>query len=82
MGVFFIDKAKASKVFTKLAQTNPKLARVGLIYAKDTQSNGTLHSIADADSPVKGQAGIVKRTPAHIFNDANASGSRNNHRTL
>ena len=54
MGVFFIDKAKASKVFTKLAQTNPKLASAGLKYAKKPQGNGTLHSIADEGSPVKG----------------------------
>jgi len=60
VGIFYIDKAKASKVFTKLAQANPKLASAGLKYAKKPQGNGTLHSIADADSPVKGQAGIVK----------------------
>ncbi|MBR3222638.1 MAG: zeta toxin family protein [Kiritimatiellae bacterium] len=64
VGIFYIDKAKASKVFTKLAQANPKLASAGLKYAKKPQSNGTLHSIADADSPVKGQAGIVKSQTA------------------
>jgi len=64
VGIFYIDKAKASKVFTKLAQANPKLASAGLKYAKKPQGNGTLHSIADADSPVKGQAGIVKSQTA------------------
>jgi len=58
VGIFYIDKAKASKVFTKLAQANPQLARAGLKYAKTPQSNGVLHSVSDPGSPVKGQAGI------------------------
>ena len=61
VGIFYIDKAKASKVFTKLAQANPQLARAGLKYAKTPQSNGMLHSVSDPGSPVKGQAGIIQK---------------------
>lgn len=60
VGVFYLDKAKASKVFTKLAKANPALASVGLMYAKEPQADGVRHSITDPDSPVKGQAGLVK----------------------
>jgi len=61
VGIFYIDKAKASKVFTKLAQANPQLANAGLKYAKNPQSNGVLHSVSDPGSPVKGQAGIIQK---------------------
>ena len=54
----YLDKAKASKVFTKLAKANPTLASVGLMYAKDTQADGVRHSITDLDSPVKGQESL------------------------
>ena len=60
VGVFYLDKAKASKVFTKLAKANPTLASVGLMYAKEPQADGVRHSITDPDSPVKGQAGLIK----------------------
>ena len=60
VGVFYLDKAKASKVFTKLAKANPTLASVGLMYAKEPQADGVKHSITDPDSPVKGQAGLIK----------------------
>lgn len=55
-----MDKAMASKIFTKLDKANPTLASVGLMYAKDTQVDGVRHSITDPDSPVKEQAGIIK----------------------
>jgi hypothetical protein len=59
IGIFFVDKAKASKVFTSLAQANPQLATAGLKYAKKPQGNGVLHSIHDPGSPVKAQAAKI-----------------------
>ena len=53
-----MDKAKASKVFTRLAKANPTLASVGLMYAKEPQADGVRHSITDPDSPVKGQESL------------------------
>ena len=58
-----MDKAKASKVFAKLAKANPTLASVGLMYAKDTQADGVRHSITDPDSPVKGQESLESLGP-------------------
>ena len=51
--------AKASKVFTSLAQANPQLASAWLKYAKKPQGNGVLHSIHDPGSPVKAQAAKI-----------------------
>ena len=59
IGIFFVDKAKASKVFTSLAQANPQLASAGLKYAKKPQGNGVLHSIHDPGSPVKAQSAKI-----------------------
>lgn len=90
IGVFFVDKAKASKVFTSLAQANPHLATAGLKYAKKPQGNGVLHSIHDYGSPVKAQAakissqtetlqfkeffGDVKKDPANASKVVDANG--------
>ena len=56
IGIFYMDNAKASKVFASLAKANPQLASAGLKYAKKPQASGLVHSIHDPGSPVKAQA--------------------------
>ena len=90
IGVFYMDNAKTSKVFTSLAKANPQLASLGLKYAKRKQVNGLVHSIHDPGSPVKAQAakissqtetrqfkeffGDVKKDPANASKVVDAKG--------
>ena len=59
VGVFYLDTAKASKAFARLAQSDPLLAGTGLKYARDRQAGGTVRRITDPGSPVKVQAALV-----------------------
>jgi hypothetical protein len=63
-----MDKTKASKVFTKLANANPMLAGAGLKYAKKLQANGIAHIITDIGLPVKALAAILDSLESAISN--------------
>ena len=70
IGVFYMDNAKTSRVFTSLAKANPQLASLGLKYAKRKQVNGLVHSIHDPGSPVKAQAAkISSQTETRQFKE-------------